>query len=379
MEAYIVAAVRSPLGRRVGGLPEVHPADLGATVVAEAIHRAAVAPAMIDDVILGCVDQIGAQALNFGRTVALSAGLPEAVPGVTVDRQCGSSQQAVHFAAQAVASGSQDLVVAAGVEVMSLVPIACGADPALGFGQPHAGERWHARYKNQEISQFHGAELIAQKWGINRDALELFALESHQRAARACDEHRFDAEVVACADVAQDEGIRRDATIEGMAKLQPVREGGVITAAVASQISDGAAALVIASGSAVERHDLCPRARIVALEVIGADPVTMLTAPISATERFLDRNRLAVDDIDLFEVNEAFAPVVLAWEEEFGVDAERVNVNRGAIALGHPIGASGARLMTTLVHELRRAGFRRGLQTMCEGAGTANATVVELV
>jgi acetyl-CoA C-acetyltransferase len=380
-DAYIVAAVRTPVGRRRGGLSDVHPADLAGHAIAAAVERGGVPPDQVDDVILGCVSQVGAQAFNVARTAALAAGLPETVPGTTVDRQCGSAQQAVHFAAQAVRSGDMDIVVAGGVEVMSLVPIGAGATLGQqnGMGHPRSGRRWAARYGDQEISQFRGAELIANRWGISRADMELFALESHRRAAAAVDGGTFDDEIVPWGDVRRDEGPRPDTSLEKMAALAPVTEGGMLTAAVASQISDGAAALVIASAGAVARHGLTPLARVHTTAVVGCDPVTMLAGPIPATERVLARSGLRLDDIDQFEVNEAFAPIVLAWQKATGAPAERTNPLGGAIALGHPLGATGARLMTTLVHHLRRTGGRYGLQTMCEGGGMANATVVEAV
>jgi acetyl-CoA C-acetyltransferase len=377
-EAYIVGAVRTPVGRRNGGLASVHPVDLAAHVLAELISRTGVDPGSVDDVIMGCVSQIGAQSIDIARNAWLSAGLPESVPGVTIDRQCGSSQQAVHFAAQAVMSGTQDLVVAAGVESMSQVPM--GTTVMLPLEKEMAGPfgtRWHDRYGNQEISQFRGAQLMCEKWGIKRLALEEFALASHQRAIRAIDEGRFEREIAPVNDVSVDEGPRRDTSLEKMAELKPLRDGWELTAATASQISDGSAALLIASDDAVRRHGLTPRARIHSLAVVGSDPVYMLTGPIPATERVLGRAGLAVDDIDVFEVNEAFAPVLLAWSAETGASLEKTNPNGGAIALGHPLGGTGAILMTKLLHELERTGGRYGLQAMCEGGGQANATVIE--
>lgn len=378
-DAYLVDAVRSPVGRRKGGLAVVHPADLGAHVLRALLERTGVDPAAIDDVIFGCVDQMGAQTGNLARTCWLSAGLPEHVPGTTVDRQCGSSQQAVHFAAQAVGSGTADLVIAGGVEVMSLVPLAAPAvvGEQEGMGYPYGGVAWHARYGTQEISQFRGAELIAQRWEIDRPEMERFALASHERALAAWDAGRFDEEVVPSFGVERDEGPRADTSLERMAQLQPLREGGRITAALASQISDGAAAVLVASTDAVARFGLRPLARVHTLAVVGDDPVLMLTGPIPATRAVLTRAGLSLDDIDAFEINEAFAPVVLAWQREIGAPADRTNVYGGAIALGHPLGATGARLMTTLVHHLRRSGGRYGLQVMCEGGGTANATILE--
>jgi acetyl-CoA C-acetyltransferase len=377
-EAYIVGAVRTPVGKRNGGLSAVHPADMAAHVLTELIARTAADPSAIDDVIMGCVSQMGPQSVDIARTAWLSAGLPENVPGVTIDRQCGSSQQAVHFAAQAVLSGTQDLVVAAGVESMSMVPM--GSTVALplekGMALPY-GQRWRDRYGDQEISQFRGAQLICEKWGLKRLQLEEFSLESHSRAVNAIDEGRFDREITPVDGVTTDEGPRRDTTLEKMAELKPLREGWELTAATASQISDGAAAVLIASEAAVSRYGFTPRARIQALTVVGADPVFMLTGPIPATEQVLARGQLAIDDIDVFEVNEAFAPVLLAWSADTGASLEKTNPNGGAIALGHPLGATGAILMTKLLHELERIEGRYGLQTMCEGGGQANATIIE--
>ncbi len=379
-EAYIVDAVRTPVGKRNGGLSKVHPADLAAHVLRELIARTGVDPVAVEDVIMGCVSQIGPQAIDISRTAWLSAGLPESVPGVTIDRQCGSSQQAVHFAAQGVLSGTQDLVVAAGVESMSQVPMgtSVGLPMEKGMALPY-GQGWQERYGTQEISQFRGAQLVCEKWGLSRRQLEEFALESHQRAIRAIDEGRFTREIAPVADVTTDEGPRRDTSLEKMAELKPLRDGWAVTAAAASQISDGAAALLIASEAAVERHGLTPRARITALAVTGSDPVYMLTGVMPATEQVLARAGLSVSDIDVFEVNEAFAPVLLAWSAETGASLDRTNPNGGAIALGHPLGATGAILATKLVHELERTGGRYGLQTMCEGGGQANATIIERI
>ena len=373
-EAFIIDAVRTPVTRRGGSLATVHPADLGAHVITALLVRAQADPGAVDDVVFGCVDTVGPQAGDIARTAWLAAGLPEAVPGVTVDRQCGSSQQAVHFAAQAVLSGTAGLVVAGGVQNMSMVPIAS----AMGSGDPFSGsEGWRARYGAEEISQFRAADLIAAKWGIGRAEMERYALASHQRAARAIDDGAFTAEIAPYREVSQDEGPRRDTTGEKMAALRPLREGGLVTAALSSQISDGAAALLIASDDAVRRYGLRPRARITHLSARGDDPVLMLTAPIPATAHALKSTGLTLDDIDLVEINEAFASVVLAWQRETGADLDRVNVSGGAIALGHPLGATGARLLTTLVHNLERTGGRRGLVTMCEGGGQANVTIIE--
>lgn len=379
-EAYIVDAVRTPVGRRGGALGEAHPADLGAHVIRSIVERNGFDPGAVDDVVFGCVDAIGPQAGDIARTAWLAAGYPEEIPGVTVDRQCGSSQQAVHFAAQGVTSGTQDLVVAGGVQNMSLIPIGSAMEVGTRFGFETPFDRsegWRARYGDEEVSQFRGAELIAEKWDISREDMEMFALESHRRAIRASDEGRFAREVVPYDGMTADEGPRRDTSLERMAKLPPLGEGGRLTAAVSSQISDAAAAMLVASEHAVEEHGLAPRARIHHLSVRGADPVLMLTGPIPATSHALERTGMSLDDIDLVEVNEAFASVLLAWQQETGADLAKVNVNGGAIALGHPIGATGARLMTTLLHELERTGGRFGLQTMCEGGGQANATIIE--
>ncbi|MGW1075902.1 acetyl-CoA C-acetyltransferase [Streptomyces sp. NPDC002537] len=381
-EAYVVEAVRTPVGRRGGGLSAVHPADLGAHVLRALMDRTGVDPAAVDDVVLGCLDAVGPQAGDIARTSWLAAGLPEEVPGVTVDRQCGSGQQAVHFAAQGVLSGTQDLVVAGGVQNMSLVPIAYAARRAaepLGLTDgPYAGSAgWRARYGDRTVSQFHGAEAIAGQWGITREAMEEFALGSHRRAVRAADEGRFDRELVPLGTVTVDEGPRRDTSLAKMAALRPVLPGGTLTAALSSQVSDGAAAVLVASERALRDHGLTPRARVHHLSARGEDPIRMLSAPIPATDHALKRSGLTIDDIDLVEINEAFASVVLAWLRETGADPGRVNVNGGAIALGHPLGATGAKLLTTLLHELERVGGRYGLLTMCEGGGQANVTIVE--
>ncbi|NJC71886.1 acetyl-CoA C-acetyltransferase [Planosporangium thailandense] len=380
-EAFIVGAVRTPIGKRGGGLSAVHPADLGAHALRGLIVRTGVDPARIDDVLWGCVGQVGPQASNVGRITALSAGLPESVPGTTLDRQCGSSQQALHFAAQAVMSGTQDLVVAGGVEVMSQVPIASPTTIGLGAGMAHprSGNGWAERYGDQEISQFRGAELIAAKWGLTREAMEAYAVESHRRAIEAIEQGLFDDEILPYGDVTRDEGPRPGTTPETLATLQPLREDGRLTAALASQISDGAAALLVASERAVREQGLTPLARVHTMTVVGSDPVYMLTGPIPATERLLARAGVALSDIGAFEVNEAFASVPMAWLQETGADPARTNPQGGAIALGHPLGGTGARLLTTLVHRMRRENLRYGMQTMCEGGGMANATLLELV
>ncbi|QWF24459.1 acetyl-CoA C-acetyltransferase [Nocardioides sp. LMS-CY] len=383
-EAYIVDAVRTPVGKRGGALADVHSADLGAHTIAALVRRTGVDPVAVDDVILGCCDTIGSQAGDVARTAWLVAGLPDHVPGVTIDRQCGSSQQAVHFAAQGVMSGTQDLVVAGGLQNMSAIPISAAmlVGQQYGFSTPFAeSPGWQARYGDQEVSQFRSAEMIAEKWDISRVAMEEFALASHQRAHAAIAEGRFKGEIepVTLADgsVFDTDQCPRDTSMEKMAGLDPLAPNGRITAAVASQICDASAAMLIASEAAVRTHGLTPRARIHHLSVRGDDPVWMLTGPIRATKHALEKTGLSIDDIDLFECNEAFASVVLAWMKETGASHDRVNVNGGGIALGHPIGATGARLMTTLLAELERTGGRYGLQTMCEGGGQANVTIIE--
>jgi acetyl-CoA C-acetyltransferase len=379
-EAYLVDAVRTPVGKRGGGLAQAHPADLGAHVISSLVERSSVDPLAVDDVVFGCVDTLGPQAGDIARTAWLAAGLPEEIPGVTVDRQCGSSQQAVHFAAQAVMSGTADLVVAGGVQNMSQIPIASAMSAAeqFGFTDPFSGSAgWVARYGSQEVSQFRAAELIAEKWGISREDMEEYALESHRRAAAAADEGRFGREIVPYGAAKADEGPRRETSLAKMAALQTLVPGGRVTAAVASQISDAASAVLVASAGALRAHGLTPRARIHHLSARGADPIYMLTAPIPATSYALEKAGMTLDQIDLVEINEAFASVVIAWLRETGADPAKVNVNGGAIALGHPLGATGTRLMTTLLHELERTGGRYGLQTMCEGGGQANVTIIE--
>ncbi len=378
-EAYIVDAVRSPVGRRGGGLAQVHPADLGAHSLRALVERTGIDPAAVEDVVFGCVDTIGGQAGDIARTCWLAAGLPDHVPGTTVDRQCGSSQQAIHFAAQAVLSGTMDVVVAGGVQQMSQIPIssAMTAGQDLGFDDPFTGsDGWVARYGTQEVSQFRSAEMIAERWGLSRDDMEAFAVTSHERALRARAEGRFDAEIVPLGDCTADEG-PREPNWEKIRSLPTLTEGGRVTAACASQISDASAALLVVNERGLADHGLTPRARIHHLSVRADDPVWMLTAPIPATAHALERAGMTLDDIDLVEINEAFASVVLAWLAETKADPTKVNVNGGAIALGHPLGATGARLMTTLLAELERTGGRYGLQTMCEGGGQANVTIVE--
>lgn len=380
-EAYIVDATRTPVGRRRGGLAEVHPADMASHVIKTLVERNDFDPAAVDDVVLGCLDNIGAQAGDIARTAALGAGLPETVPGVTLDRQCGSAQQAIHFAAQGVMSGTQDLVIAGGVQNMSAYPILCAFGAAEPFGKwtdPWTGNKgWEARYGTEEISQFRGAEMMATKWDISREDNDAFGYQSHQRALAAQQAGYFDREITPLNGISADEGPRADTSLEKLAELNTLVPGGTITAGASSQISDGSAALLIASEDAVKRFGFTPRARIHHLSVLGDSPVMLLSAPIPATQAALKRTGMSIDDIDAVEINEAFAPVVLAWLKEIGADPAKVNPNGGAIALGHPIGCTGARLMTTLLHELERTGGRYGLQTMCEGGGQANVTIIE--
>lgn len=379
-DAVIVEAVRTPVGRRNGGLSGIHPVDLSAYVLDALVERTGLDPALVDDVIWGCVSQVGEQTWNIGRHAALSAGWPETVPGVTVDRQCGSSQQALHFAAAAVISGQCDVVVAGGVESMSRVPMGS----SVGSQTP-VGGRFLERYDGVVPNQGVGAEMIAERWGQTRMELDAYSLASHDKAAAAQDEGRFEAEIVPVKTpdgsvVGADEGVRRGSTLEALGGLKtPFREDGVISAGNASQISDGAAALLVTTSERAAELGLRPLVRVHTAVVTGDDPVIMLTGPIPATAKALARAGLSIDDIDVFEVNEAFAPVPLAWLAETGADPARLNPNGGAIALGHPLGGSGARLMTTLVHHLLAADLRYGLQTMCEGGGTANATILERV
>ncbi|MEV6429885.1 acetyl-CoA C-acetyltransferase [Nocardia sp. NPDC051463] len=378
-DAYVIDAVRTPVGKRNGALAAVHPADLGAAALRGLLDRTPIDPAVVDDVIVGCVDNIGPQAGNIGRTAWLTAGYPEEVPGVTVDRQCGSSQQAINFGAQAIMSGTAEVIVAGGVQNMSAIPISAAmlAGKEYGFDSPFVGATgWDHRYGTGEVSQFNGAQLIADKWDISREDMERWALRSHERARDAIKNGRFDNEIVPVGDFWIDQ-CPRETTLEKMASLPVLAEGGTLTAAVASQISDGASATLLASEWAVEAYGLRPRARIHHVSARGADPIMMLTGPIPATKWALEKSGLTIEDIDVVEINEAFAPVVLAWMKEIGADPERVNVNGGAIALGHPLGATGAKLFATLLNELERVNGRYGLLTICEGGGTANATIIE--
>jgi len=380
-DAVIVDAVRTPLGKRDGILSDWHPADLAAETLKALVDRNGLDPELVDDVIMGCVSQVGDQTWNIGRNAVLGAGWPESVPGVTIDRQCGSSQQSIHFAAQGVMSGSYDVVVAAGVESMSRVPMGSSATGGRPFG-----EKMRERYHDELIPQGLSAEMIAERWNIEREELDGYAVDSHMRALRATEEGRFANEIVpievkqdgGASTIGGDEGIRPTTTPQGLAALRPAfKDDGVVTAGNSSQITDGAAALLIMSRERAAELGLKPRARFVSFSVVGTDPISMLTGPIPATHKVLERAGLEVSDMDLFEVNEAFASVIGAWLRETGADWDTVNVNGGAIALGHPLGASGARLMTTLLNELERSGGRYALQTMCEGGGLANGTIIE--
>ena len=379
-QAYIVDALRTPTGKRRGSLAHVHGADLGAHVIKALVERNDIPPADYDDVIFGCVDTIGALAGDIARTSWLAAGMPLSVPGTTVDRQCGSSQQAVHFAAQAVMSGTQDVVLAGGVQTMSSIPIGSAmlAGQPLGFSTPFAESiGWQARFGNAPVNQFYAAQRIADHWNLSREAMEVFAKESHDRALRAMAEGRFVREILPYGDFRMDETARAS-TLEKLATLAPVDPTyPKITAAVSSSTCDAASALLIVSEAALHRYKLKPRARIAHLSVRADDPIWHLTAPIAATAHALKKSGMKMQDMDLVEINEAFASVVMAWMHETGYDHARTNVNGGALALGHPLGASGAKLMTTLLHELERTGGRYGLQTMCEGGGQANVTILE--
>lgn len=379
-QAYIIDALRTPTGKRKGSLSEIHAIDLGAHVLKALVSRNAIPAEDYDDVIFGCVDTIGAQAGDIARTSWLAAGLPLCVPGTTVDRQCGSSQQALHFAAQAVMSGTQDVIAVGGVQTMTRIPIGSAmlAGQPLGFADPFSGSTgWRARFGDQPVNQFYAAQRIAEHWQLSREDMEGFALESHRRALAAVHSGRFDREIVACQALRQDE-TPRQTTLEKMASLEPVDPRyPLITAAVSSQTCDASAVLLIVSEAALKRYDLTPRARIHHLTVLGDDPIWHLTAPIAATRKALDKAGLRMSDIDRVEINEAFASVVMAWAKELDYDPARTNVNGGAIALGHPLGATGARLMTTLLNELECSGGRYGLQTMCEGGGQANVSIIE--
>ena len=385
-KAYIVSAVRTPGGKKNGSLSDWHPADMGAAVLDELVKQTGVDPKDIDDVIFGCVDQVGAQAGNLARNAVLASSLPESVPGTTIDRQCGSSQQALHFAAQAVMSGTQDIVIAGGVEVMSIVPIGASITDGMKaeHGFPFNAKGIEKRYPGIFFSQFTGAELVADKWNLSRSDLDSFALESHIKAANASKADLFKTEILPLEGnkgsmVISDEGIRYDASIEGLSGLNPVIEGGVITAGNASQITDGASAIMICNDEGLKKIKTNPRALIKTITVVGDDPVFMLTGPIPASKLALKKSNLNIDEIDLYEVNEAFAPVPMAWAIELNADKNKLNVNGGAIALGHPLGATGTKLMTTMLHELERRKGKYALQAICEGGGTANATIIERI
>ena len=389
-KAYIVEAVRTAGGKKDGLLSKWHPSDLGAKVLDEIVNRLEMDPALVDDVIFGCVDQVGAQSGNVARNAVLSSSFPESVPGTSVDRQCGSSQQAIHFAIQAVMSGTQDIVIGGGVEVMSLVPIGASVIDGMdaGHGFPFDSNGMKERYPGVFFSQFTGAELVAKKWNLSREDLDQFALESHQKAVIATESNFFDKEILPIKAkndkgvedlVIVDEGIRFDASLDKLAGLKPVTDGGVITAGNASQITDGAAAVLICNEEGLKKISATPRAEIVSISVVGDDPVYMLTGPIPASFKALDTAGLSIDDMDIYEVNEAFAPVPLAWATELKADRAKLNVNGGAMALGHPLGATGAKLMTTMLHELERRNGKYALQAICEGGGTANATIIKRV
>ena len=386
--AYIVSATRTPGGKKNGSLSGWHPADMGAMVLDELIRKTGINPKDVDDVIFGCVDQVGAQAGNLARNSVLASSLPESVPGTTIDRQCGSSQQALHFATQAVMSGTQDVVIAGGVEVMSIVPIGASITDGMNanHGFPFNADGIEKRYPGIFFSQFTGAELVADKWNLSREDLDKFALQSHLKAAAASKAELFNGEILPLqgkndngndAMVMLDEGIRYDASIEALAGLKTVTEGGVITAGNASQITDGASAIMVCNDAGLKKITSDPRALIKTITVVGDDPVFMLTGPIPASKLALKKANLTINDMDLYEVNEAFAPVPLAWSIELEADQSKLNVNGGAIALGHPLGATGTKLMTTMLHELERREGKYALQAICEGGGTANATIIE--
>ncbi len=378
-QAYIVDSVRTPTGRRRGSLAHIHGADLGATVLKAIVERNGIPDNEYDDVIFGCVDTIGPLAGDIARTCWLAAGLSDEVPGTTIDRQCGSSQQSVHFAAQAVMSGTMDVIIAGGLQTMSSIPISSAmlAGQPLGFNDPFTGSTgWVDRYGDGLVTQFNSAQMIADKWELSREAMENFSLESHRRAQAATDAGYFQREIIPVGSLTADETIR-NTSLEAMAELEPLQEGGSITAAVSSQTCDGASAVLVVSEAALKRYNLTPRARIAHMTVRGEDPIWMLTAPIPATARAVAKSGIALQDIDLVEINEAFASVPMAWLAETGYPHEQTNVNGGAIALGHPLGATGTKLMTTLLHEMERRQVRYGLQTMCEGGGQANVTILE--
>ena len=379
-DAFIVSALRTPIGRKKGTLSNMHPADLGAVVLSATFDQIDLDPGLVEDVIFGCVDTVGPQAGDIARTCWLAAGLPEHVPGTTVDRQCGSSQQAVHFAAQAIMSGTSDVVIAGGVQNMNLIPISYAmiAGQALGFEDPFSGSKgWVNRYGNKEVSQFNSAQMIAKKWNISRLEMENYAYQSHQKAMNAIEKGLFKDEIVSVGDFSIDETPRAETSLEKMASLNPLIEGHDITAAISSQNADAASALLIVSENILREHNLTPLARIAHISVRADDPIWMLTAPMPATEYAVKKSGIKLNDIGLVEINEAFASVAMAWQKEMEYPMNQINVNGGAIALGHPLGATGARLMTTIVHNMKRDNIKYGLQTMCEGGGQANVTILE--
>ena len=379
-DAFIVSALRTPVGKKKGTLSNMHPADLGAVVLSATFDQIDLDPGLVEDVIFGCVDTVGPQAGDIARTCWLAAGLPEHVPGTTVDRQCGSSQQAVHFAAQAIMSGTSDVVIAGGVQNMNLIPISYAmiAGQALGFADPFSGSKgWLNRYGNKEVSQFNSAQMIAEKWDISRSEMESFAYQSHQKAMNAINKGLFKDEIVSVGEFSIDETPRAETSLEKMASLNPLIEGHDITAAISSQNADASAALLIVSEKILKEHNLTPLARIAHISVRADDPIWMLTAPMPATEYAVKKSGIKLNDIGLVEINEAFASVAIAWQKEMEYPINQININGGAIALGHPLGATGARLMTTMIHNMKRDNIKYGLQTMCEGGGQANVTILE--
>ena len=379
-DAYIVSALRTPIGKKKGSLSGMHPADLGASVLSATFDQVDLDPGLVDDVIFGCVDTVGPQAGDIARTCWLAAGLPEHVPGTTVDRQCGSSQQAVHFATQAVMSGTSDVVVAGGVQNMNMITISYAmlAGQALGFTDPFSGSKgWVERYGTQEVSQFNSAHMIAEKWKISREEMELFAFNSHQKAMRAIESKVFSDEIISIGDFHVDETPRPDTSLEKMASLNPLVEGHSITAAISSQNADAASALLVVSEKILKEFNLTPLVRVAHISVRADDPIWMLTAPMPATRHAVQKSGIQLKDIGLVEINEAFASVAMAWQKEMDYPIEQMNIHGGAIALGHPLGATGARLMTTLIHSMKRDNVKFGLQTMCEGGGQANVTILE--
>lgn len=379
-DAFIVSALRTPIGKKKGSLSSMHPADLGAVVLLATFDQVDLDPGLVEDVIFGCVDTVGPQAGDIARTCWLAAGLPEHVPGTTVDRQCGSSQQAVHFAAQAIMSGTSDVVIAGGVQNMNMIPISYAmlAGQALGFNDPFSDSTgWVKRYGNQEVSQFNSAQMIAEKWKISRSEMESYAYKSHQKAMHAINSGYFKDEIVSVGEFSQDETPRAETSLEKMASLNPLVEGHDITAAISSQNADASSAILIVSEKILKEHNLTPLARIAHISVRADDPIWMLTAPMPATEYAIKKSGINLSDIDIVEINEAFASVAMAWQKEMNYPMSQINPNGGAIALGHPLGATGARLMTTMVHTMKRNNLRYGLQTMCEGGGQANVTILE--